>query len=148
MADEIIFSPFSLTTFFISMGIMEGKTKNEIVEEMGRSWLPTYIVDWTVWPAAQLINFMFVPSRFRVLYVSVCTLGWNVYLSGVSTCIPKRIPETVHCWSGLPCLYAVDSKSRSRVSSVLSITYVFPSSSFVFYNVVVAFSGQTRRTGC
>merc|ERR1711935_99778 len=83
LMDQLIFSPFSLTSFFIAMGAMEGKSRAMIMDEMKRHWLPTYKVDWSVWPGAQLLNFYFVPSKFRVLYVSTCTLGWNVYLSKV-----------------------------------------------------------------
>lgn len=33
------------------------------------------------WPAAQSVNFRFVPGQFRVAYVSSATLIWNSMLS-------------------------------------------------------------------
>ncbi len=42
-----------------------------------------YIADCTVWPFLQLINFTFVPLRFQVLYVNVCNLMWNAFISFV-----------------------------------------------------------------
>jgi protein Mpv17 len=34
-----------------------------------------------VWPAAQAINFLFLPPQFRVLYVGAVTLFWDSFLS-------------------------------------------------------------------
>jgi len=41
----------------------------------------TYAVDWCAWPFLQLINFSLVPLRYQVLYVNVCNLFWNTFLS-------------------------------------------------------------------
>ena len=38
-------------------------------------------MDWLVWPPSQLINFLFVPNVYRVLYVSTITVAWNVFMS-------------------------------------------------------------------
>jgi hypothetical protein len=42
---------------------------------------PTYAADCVVWPGLQWVNFTFVPLRFQVLYVNVCNLAWNAFLS-------------------------------------------------------------------
>ena len=38
-------------------------------------------MDLCLWPMAQFINFYFVPSGFRVLYVCGITLLWNMILA-------------------------------------------------------------------
>ncbi|KAK4533515.1 hypothetical protein CCYA_CCYA17G4397 [Cyanidiococcus yangmingshanensis] len=45
---------------------------------------PTMIGNWKVWPAAQLVNFAFVPPAFRVLYVNSIAFFWTIYLSEIA----------------------------------------------------------------
>lgn len=46
-------------------------------------FLGVYMIDCAVWPLLQLVNFSFVPLRFQVLYVNVCNLAWNTFISVV-----------------------------------------------------------------
>jgi len=50
-------------------------------EHTKKVYIPTYIADWIVWPPLQLVNFTFIPLRYQVLYVNVCNLLWNTFLS-------------------------------------------------------------------
>ena len=41
------------------------------VEDKLRTHLwPTLLVNWQIWPAAQVINFNYVPLRLRVLWLN------------------------------------------------------------------------------
>eukprot|EP00123_Amoebidium_parasiticum_P000133 comp10331_c0_seq1/m.5132 comp10331_c0_seq1/g.5132 ORF comp10331_c0_seq1/g.5132 comp10331_c0_seq1/m.5132 type:complete len:225 (-) comp10331_c0_seq1:355-1029(-) len=81
LIDQSIFAPFCTIAFFTLFGTFEGKTKDQVVAELKEKVWPTYLVDCMVWPFAQTVNFFFLPSHLRVLYVSTLTLGWNVFLS-------------------------------------------------------------------
>jgi hypothetical protein len=80
--------------------IQESKDKESVVKELKlkhhyewdriwwRTWshtkevyLTTYLTDIVVWPPLQLVNFSFVPLRFQFLFVNVCNLAWNTFLS-------------------------------------------------------------------
>ena len=37
--------------------------------------------DWCIWPPSQYINFRWVPQAYRVLYVNVVTVIWDIFLS-------------------------------------------------------------------
>lgn len=39
------------------------------------------VANWQVWPLVQLINFRFVPLKYRVPFVSSCGVVWTIYLS-------------------------------------------------------------------
>ncbi|KAL3869287.1 hypothetical protein ACJMK2_041990 [Sinanodonta woodiana] len=81
LADQIVAAPFFCSAFFMGMSLLEGKTPQEGVQEVKDKFLMVYMVDWCVWPPCQFINFYFLPTQFRVLYVSSITLCWNTFLS-------------------------------------------------------------------
>ena len=42
-----------------------------------------YLAEWFIWPPAQFVNFYFLPTRFRVIYDNVISLGYDMYTSHV-----------------------------------------------------------------
>ena len=40
---------------------------------------------WKVWPIAHTINFRFIPSSQRVLYINSIQIGYNCFLSVISS---------------------------------------------------------------
>jgi hypothetical protein len=49
--------------------------------ETRRNFFGTYIVDVSVWPPLQAINFTYVPLRFQLLYINSLMVFWNIFLS-------------------------------------------------------------------
>ncbi|XP_059153163.1 mpv17-like protein 2 isoform X3 [Physella acuta] len=81
LCDQVIAGPFFCTTFLFGLSFLEGKGLEESYKEWKSKFLHIYFVDWMFWPAAQSVNFRFVPGQFRVAYVSSATLIWNSMLS-------------------------------------------------------------------
>lgn len=105
--DQLIFSPICIFVFFYGAGLVEGHPVRDSTNELKQKFWTVYKVgdynwfmilwqrnsfvsplfllqtDWTVWPAAQFINFYFLPPHYRVLYVNVVTTLYNVFLSHI-----------------------------------------------------------------
>lgn len=98
--DQIVYSPFSIITFYWGMSVLEGHTNEEAIEEVKSKLIPTwkviqylkYILTLTniysvfqaaasVWPIVQTFNFAFVPERNRVVVTGMVSFIWTVYLS-------------------------------------------------------------------
>ena len=99
--DQLGFAPVSIAAFFSAMSVMEGGSPSQ---KLGESWWTALRANWNVWPAAQLVNFRFVPLDLRIVFVNVVSLGalplrlplqwvwsltgnpgWNSYLSWLNT---------------------------------------------------------------
>ena len=68
------------------------------METVKRDTPKVVLTNWMVWPAAQFVNFYFVPLSYRILVASGVALFWNIYLSYVANdCVKEtKADHTLH----------------------------------------------------
>ncbi|XP_076287375.1 mpv17-like protein 2 [Lasioglossum baleicum] len=81
--DQLICSPLCITMFFLTLAILEKSSWSELKHEISRKAHILYIAEWVIWPPAQIFNFYFLPTKYRVLYDNTISLGYDVYTSQV-----------------------------------------------------------------
>ncbi|XP_043248493.1 mpv17-like protein 2 isoform X2 [Colletes gigas] len=81
--DQLVCSPLCITMFFLTLSILEKGSLSELKDEIVRKAHKLYIAEWVVWPPAQIVNFYFLPTKYRVLYDSSISLGYDIYTSQV-----------------------------------------------------------------
>lgn len=81
--DQLICSPLCIGIFFLTLGVLENNNLAELIDEIKKKAHRLYIAEWVIWPPAQVINFYFLPTRYRVLYDNTISLGYDVYTSHV-----------------------------------------------------------------
>eukprot|EP01041_Mallomonas_annulata_P003239 gene3239-6410_t len=85
IADQLIYAPFSIFTYFSFTTIYKGGSYQEIraryEEKMKESFINTWMVDCIVWPFINIVNFGVIPLNYRPTFVGCAQLGWLSYLS-------------------------------------------------------------------
>lgn len=101
MLDQLFASPLFGVIYFYGIGTLEGHSLQECSKDFKEKFWEFYKMDWMVWPGAQVVNFLFLPPKFRVMYVNFLTLGWDTYLSYLKhrddsqsdPTLPETVPE-------------------------------------------------------
>lgn len=60
---------------------LEGQSLRESFKELKDKFMITLVLELAVWPAAQALNFYFVPPPLRLLYLNGAYFIWSVVLS-------------------------------------------------------------------
>ncbi|TRY80897.1 hypothetical protein TCAL_07753 [Tigriopus californicus] len=81
LADQLIAAPFFALTFFYGIGLLEKNTFSGCWTEFVAKFPYIYAFDWFIWPPTQYVNFVWVPPKYRVLYINFITVIWDVFLS-------------------------------------------------------------------
>ncbi|RNA44275.1 Mpv17 2 [Brachionus plicatilis] len=83
LLNQIILSPLCILIFFTTLTIMGADGKQRLAYDLTTKGRDIFIAELFIWPPASLINFYFVPYKFRVLYDSITSLGFDIYNSYV-----------------------------------------------------------------
>ncbi|CAM9287316.1 unnamed protein product [Ectocarpus sp. 4 AP-2014] len=79
--DQTIWNPIFGVMFFTYLGLAEGKSVDDIQKKIKNDLATAVMGSWTVWIPAHTINFKFVPTSQRLLYINTIQIGYNIFLS-------------------------------------------------------------------
>lgn len=79
--DQLLWAPVFTALFFSYLGFTEGKSFDDVVGKIKRDTWTAVTTSWKFWPLAHTINFAFVPTSQRLLYINALQIGYNVILS-------------------------------------------------------------------
>ncbi|CAD6240573.1 GSCOCG00008852001-RA-CDS, partial [Cotesia congregata] len=79
--DQVIASPTCLSIFFFGHEMLEQRDLRLIYGEILAKLLETYKVDCCFWPPTQIVNFLFIPIQYRVIYINLMNVFYNIFLS-------------------------------------------------------------------
>jgi protein Mpv17 len=59
--DQLVAAPLIILFFYPAINLVEGKPLSSAMTDLKAKYVPTMITNYQIWPAANLVNFMFVP---------------------------------------------------------------------------------------
>lgn len=102
--DQVVYAPFMLVTVLAYTSVMKDLNENTTISRervledyklnLREKGMEIFLADCTIWPPASLLNFIWIPKRFMVLYYSIVSVGWNTYLSYTSW---RELPTAQKC---------------------------------------------------
>ncbi|KAL7486512.1 hypothetical protein ACHAW6_012125 [Cyclotella cf. meneghiniana] len=79
--DQFVQAPIFTVIIFGFLGILEGKTLDEIKKQLDEDYVDTMLANWKLWVPATVVNIAFCPPILRVLFLNVVFFFWSIFLS-------------------------------------------------------------------
>ncbi|KAK4525096.1 hypothetical protein GAYE_SCF08G3001 [Galdieria yellowstonensis] len=79
--DQVLWAPIFAFIFFGFLAVLERQSFEQFKAKLRQDWKTAIFASWKVWPLAHAINFRFVPSNQRLLYINAVQIFYNVFLS-------------------------------------------------------------------
>ncbi|KPJ09731.1 Mpv17-like protein 2 [Papilio machaon] len=89
--DQLFASPATLLCFFYGMGTLENKTLEQSTLEVKQKFVYVYMGDCLFWPPVQFLNFYYLPTHYRVFYINLATMLFNIFLSFIKHYDQKKV---------------------------------------------------------
>lgn len=79
--DQFVQAPIFTVLIFGFLGFLEGKTAEEIRDQLDDDYVDTMLANWKLWVPATAVNIAFCPPILRVLFLNVVFFFWSIFLS-------------------------------------------------------------------
>jgi len=79
--DQLFWCPIFMTVFFTYLGLVNGDSFATISDKIRADLLTACKGSWKVWPIVHAINFKFISTKYRLLYINTVQVAFNMFLS-------------------------------------------------------------------
>lgn len=73
--------PMFNSIFFVSMGLLESRSVEDITNRVRTRVIPTIMTGWKLWIPVMFCNFKYVPLDYRMHVMNFVGVGWRCFLS-------------------------------------------------------------------
>ncbi|KAL3199999.1 hypothetical protein MRX96_013391 [Rhipicephalus microplus] len=81
LIDQALFAPVFIASFLVVLGAFQRRSWHDIEQSLRANYLQILKTSYLIWPAAQLVNFRFVPLSYRPPFAGCEAVVWSTYLA-------------------------------------------------------------------
>mmetsp|Transcript_61850 Transcript_61850/g.113121 ORF Transcript_61850/g.113121 Transcript_61850/m.113121 type:complete len:200 (-) Transcript_61850:84-683(-) len=79
---EIVYHPISTVVYMYALRRLDGNPHSEVTAHVHQHFFEAQKKAYKVWPAMTMLNFLYVPQRLQVLFISAVSVIMNAVLTG------------------------------------------------------------------
>jgi len=79
--DQFVQAPIFTVIIFVFLGLLEGKSIDDIKSQLDADYKDTMLANWKLWVPATMVNLAFCPPVLRVLFLNCVFFFWSIFLS-------------------------------------------------------------------
>lgn len=83
--DQVIWAPLFMTVFFTYLGLVNGDSFAAIGEKIKTDLFKAVQGSWKVWPVVHAVNFKFISTKHRLVFINAVQVAFNMFLSLIGT---------------------------------------------------------------
>jgi len=79
--DQIFWCPLFMTVFFTYLGLVNGDSFATIADKIKNDLLTACQGSWKIWPIVHAVNFKFISTKHRLVFINGVQILFNMFLS-------------------------------------------------------------------
>mmetsp|Transcript_23855 Transcript_23855/g.33360 ORF Transcript_23855/g.33360 Transcript_23855/m.33360 type:complete len:234 (-) Transcript_23855:153-854(-) len=83
--DQVLWCPIFMSVFFTYLGLCNGDSFSTIGNKIKNDLLSACQGSWKVWPIVHAVNFKFISTKHRLLFINAIQIAFNIFLSIIGT---------------------------------------------------------------
>jgi protein Mpv17 len=83
--DQLFWCPIFMTVFFTYLGLVNGDSFPTIGRKIKSDLLAACQGSWKVWPIVHAVNFKFISTKHRLVFINAVQVAFNMFLSLIGT---------------------------------------------------------------
>jgi len=85
LIDQTMWCPIFMSVFFTYLGLCNGDNFAAIGNKISKDLLSACQGSWKVWPIVHAVNFKFISTKHRLIFINGVQVAFNMFLSIIGT---------------------------------------------------------------